>query len=64
MNAKTTIQANIDAVQARLDGSPDTAAEWQTIARQLRTAADAARKLATLAQAMNHGYVDDERLHA
>lgn len=58
MNHESLVRASVDAVQARLNGSPDTAAEWQTIARQLRRAADAARSVAKLAKAMNRGSVE------
>ena len=48
----STVRHNVVAVSARLNGSPDTAEEWQAIARQLRAAADAARKIAKIAGAM------------
>lgn len=54
----STIRHNVAAVQARLNGSPDTAAEWQVIARQLRTAADAARKVARIATIMQVSEAD------
>lgn len=63
------IQTLCNAVQARLNGHPDTATEWLTIARQLRTAADKARKIAKLAERMEYqlagnrilpGYVEQE----
>ena len=47
------IRHNVAAVTARLNGSPTTAAEWQTIARQLRLAADKARRIARIAAQMN-----------
>lgn len=52
-NHGSTVRHNVNAVALRLNGSPDTANEWQTIARQLRQAADAARKIAILAGAMH-----------
>ena len=39
------IRAIVNAIQARLNGHPDSAEEWQTIARQLRSASDKARKI-------------------
>lgn len=44
------IQSLVTVVQARLNGHPDSAEEWQTIAKQLRSAADKARKVAKLAE--------------
>lgn len=55
MNEGTLIRNNVKAVQTRLNGTPETAIEWQDIARRLRAAADAARQIAKLAQQMNNG---------
>ena len=46
------IRAIVNAVQARLNGHPDSAEEWITIARQLRSASDKARKIHKLAERM------------
>lgn len=54
------VRHNVNAAQARLNGSPDSAAEWAVIARQLRAAADSARKIARIAARMEPDY---ERLN-
>ena len=46
------IRSIVHVVQARLNGTPDTSAEWRTIARQLRQASDRASKIALLAARM------------
>ena len=48
----TEIRAICNAVQARLNGHPGSAADWRTITRQLRSAADKARKVTRLAERM------------
>lgn len=60
-NLGSTVRHNVNAVAARLNGTPDTAAEWQTIARQLRAAADAARKVAKLAERMADSVLPSQR---
>jgi hypothetical protein len=52
MSTRTEIDALLTVVHARLNGSPTSAAEWTTITRQLRQAADRARKIAKLAARM------------
>ena len=42
----------VNAIQARLNGHPDSAEEWRTIHRQLRAASDKARKVTKLAERM------------
>lgn len=46
------VRALCNVIQARLNGHPDSAAEWQTITRQLRSATDKSRKIAKLAERM------------
>ena len=46
------IRSILHVVQARLNGTPDTSAEWRTIRRQLRQASDRADKIALLAARM------------
>lgn len=48
----TEIRSLVHVVEARLRGYPDSSGEWTTIARQLRAAADKARKVARLAERM------------
>jgi hypothetical protein len=48
----SSCRANVGAAEASLRGNPDTAAEWQIVARQLRAASDQARRIAKLAKAM------------
>ena len=53
------IRSIVHVVQARLNGTPDTSAEWRTIARQLRQASDRASKIALLAARMEAiGYAE------
>ena len=46
------VRSIVMVVQARLNGHPDSADEWRTIHRQLRTASDKARRITRLAERM------------
>jgi len=50
----------VDALQARLNGTPDTAEEWNIIRRQLRTASDKAAKIVALARRMEQPTADED----
>lgn len=47
------VRTNLTNALTTLNGSPTTAAEWQSIARELRRAADSARTISRLAGRMN-----------
>lgn len=46
-NYATTVQSLVIVVQARLDAQPKSKADWETISKQLLTAAGKAHKMAT-----------------
>ena len=46
------VRTLLDAVQARLNGSPDSANEWHTIRMQLQCAAEKAGVIEKLAERM------------
>ena len=49
-NIGSQLRSLVDLVQARLNGSPDTANEWHTIALQLQCAAEKAKVIERLAE--------------
>lgn len=54
-NIGSQLRSLVDLVQARLNGSPDTANEWHTIALQLQCAAEKAKVIERLAEDMERG---------
>jgi len=53
------VRQAVNIAQVVLNGNPDSSKDWQVIARELRNAADKARKIATLAKRMEAGPLTD-----